>query len=122
MTIPHNKKSKIESFSRQLLLKSVMKTFQNAVTDTETILAKYKSVQPLPAFNPDSIRSRRRFLFRRVKLLKNLLKWRKYLGERLGLDVLVGRLLDVCILEVAQSGWDVGGEEITRYVCRSLLV
>lgn len=99
-----------------------MKAFQNAVTDTETILAKFKSVPPLPGFNPDSIPSRRRFLFRRVKLLRNLLKWRKYTGERFGLDVLVGRLLDVCILEVAQSGWDVGGEEITRYVCGSLVI
>lgn len=96
-----------------------MQTFQNAITDTETSLTKFKSVQPLPSFNPDSVPSRRRFLCRRVKLLRNLLRWRKYTGKRLGLDVLVGRLVDVCILEVAQSGWDVGGEDISRQV-RSL--
>ena len=103
----------------QLLLKSVVKAFQNAVTDTETSLAKFKSAQSLPGFNPDSIPARRRYLFRRVKLLRNLLRWRRYTGELFGLDVLVGRLVDVCILEVAQSGWDVGGEGVARHVCPS---
>ena len=41
------------------------------------------------------------------------------MGELFGLDVLVGRLVDVCILEVAQSGWDVGGEGVARQVCPS---
>jgi GC-rich sequence DNA-binding factor len=99
-----------------------VKAFQSAITDTETSLAKFKRAQRLPGFNPDSVRSRRRFLFRRVKLLRNLLRWRKYTGERFGLDVLVGRLVDVCILEVAQSGWDVGGEDIARQVCCSFSV
>jgi GC-rich sequence DNA-binding factor len=101
---------------RQLLLKSVMTAFQNAITNTETSLAKYKSAQSLPGFNPDSVPSRQRYLFRRVKLLRNLLRWRKFMGELYGLDVLVGRLVDVCILEVAQSGWDVGGEDVARQV------
>jgi GC-rich sequence DNA-binding factor len=104
---------------RQLLLKSVVKAFENVITDTETSLTKFKSAQPLPGFNPDSIRSRQRYLFRRVKLLRNLLTWRKYTGELFGLGVLVGRLVDVCILEVAQSGWDVGGEDVARQVCPS---
>ena len=104
----------------QLLLKSVMTAFQNAITDTETSLAKFKSAQPLPGFNPDSVPSRQRYLFRRVKLLRNLLRWRKFTGELFGLDVLVGKLVDVCILEVAHSGWDVGGEDVARQVRRSL--
>jgi len=96
-----------------------MKAFQDAITDTEISLAKFKSVQLLPGFNLDSIPSRQRYLFRRVKLLRNLLRWRKYTGDLIGLDVLVGRLVDVCILEVAQSGWDVGGEDVARQVCPS---
>ena|SRR5258705_7333465 len=96
-----------------------MKAFQDAITDTETSLAKFKSAQPLPGFNLDSVPSRQRYLFRRMKLLRNMLRWRKYTGELIGLDVLVGRLVDVCILEVAQSGWDVGGEDVARQVCLS---
>jgi hypothetical protein len=88
-----------------------------AIHDTATCLAKFKGAHDvLPGFNPDSIPSRLRFLTRRVKLLKNLLLWRKY-KDQYGIDVLVGRLVDVCIIEVAQGGWTVGGQDIVRQVC-----
>jgi len=88
-----------------------------AIHDTETCLTKFRGAHDvLPGFNPDSIPTRLRFLIRRVKLLKNLLLWRKY-KDRYGIDVLVGRLVDVCIVEVAQGGWTVGGLDIVRQVC-----
>ena len=94
-----------------------MRSFQAAVVETETLLAKYKAAQKsVPAFNPESIPGRRRFLSRRVKLLRNVLQWRKYTGEGFGLGLLVGRLVEGCILSVAESGWDVGGEKISRIV------
>jgi len=93
-----------------------MKLFQDAISDTEASLAKCKSTHQTPDFNPDSIPARRRFLARRVKLLKNLINWIKYTKEYFGSN-LVGRLVDVCIMEVARSGWEVGGEEIARKVC-----
>ena len=92
-------------------------SFQAAVVETETLLAKYKSTQQsVFAFNPEAIPGRRRFLSRRVKLLRNVLRWRKYTGEGFGLDLLIGKLVEGCILSVAESGWDVGGEEISRMV------
>ena len=93
-----------------------MKLFQDAISDTETSLDKCKSTNQKPDFNPESIPARRRFLARRVKLLKNLIHWIKYTKEHFGTD-LVGRLVDICIMEVARSGWEVGGEEIARQVC-----
>lgn len=88
-----------------------------AIHDTETCLAKFKTVDDvLPGFNPESIPSRRRFLNRRVKLLRNLLIWRKYCKDRLPIDILVGKLVDICIVEVAQSGWTVGGEDVVHQV------
>jgi GC-rich sequence DNA-binding factor len=94
-----------------------MLSFQAAIVETETLLSKYKtSHQSVFGFNPEGIPGRRRFLSRRVKLLKNLLRWRKYTGERFGLGLLIGRLVEGCILGVAESGWDVGGEEILRLV------
>ncbi|KAG2010010.1 hypothetical protein CC2G_012869 [Coprinopsis cinerea AmutBmut pab1-1] len=102
----------------QNLLGSVVAAFQTAIQDTEALLDKFASVKgKTPAFNPESIPSRRRFLIRRVKLLRNLLRWRKFTGERFGLDRLIGRLVDNCFLSVADSGWDVGGEEVARTVC-----
>lgn len=94
-----------------------MLSFQAAIVETETLLSKYKAAhQSVFAFNPEAIPGRRRFLSRRVKLLRNLLQWRKYTGERFGLGLLISRLVEGCILAVAESGWDVGGEEILRLV------
>ncbi|CAA7262911.1 unnamed protein product [Cyclocybe aegerita] len=100
-----------------MILKSVMTVFQNAISATESSIAKYNSAhQSVPGFNPDAIPARKRFVNRRVKLLKNLLRWRKYTGERFGLGMLVGTLVENCIMTVAKGGWEVGGEDVARMV------
>lgn len=67
-------------------------------------------------FDPQSIPARRRFLVRRLKLLTNLIKWRKHTGERFGLGETVTLLILRCLLPVSERGWEVGGEEILRKV------
>lgn len=92
-------------------------TFQKTVDDTEELLRKYVAVSKgPPAFNPEGIPARRRFLARRVKLLKNLLRWRKFTGEQYGVGLLIARVTDDCILGIAENGWDVGGEEVAKSV------
>ncbi|KAG6891529.1 hypothetical protein C0992_005064 [Termitomyces sp. T32_za158] len=101
----------------QTLFKAVVTSFQTAIADTETLLTKFKAVRRgLPAFEPEAIPARRRFLSRRVKLLRNLLRWRKHTGERFGVGTLVTRLLEQCVVDVAETGWEVGGEDIARTV------
>lgn len=91
--------------------------FRNAINDTEELLGKYAAATKAPAaFNPEAIPARRRFLVRRIKLLKNLLRWRKFTGEQHGAGLLIARLTDKCILDIAGNGWDVGGEEIAKTV------
>ena len=90
--------------------------FQAAVNDTEILLPKYTSLSGTQGFDPEAIPARRRFLARRVKLLKNMLRWRKFTGEMFGLDRLVSRLIENCFMSVAEGGWDVGGEETARMV------
>ncbi|XP_006462556.1 hypothetical protein AGABI2DRAFT_179259 [Agaricus bisporus var. bisporus H97] len=105
----------------QNLRKSTMMIFQNAVTDTENLISKYDSVIKGPSqFNPEAIPARRRFMARRVKLLQNLLKWRKFTGEQHGIGLLIGRLVDGCVLNIAESGWDVGGEEVAKSIVATL--
>jgi len=94
-----------------------MEMFQRAVVDTEQHLNKYYSTAKGPPFSPETIPARRRFLARRVKLLTNLLRWRKFMGDHHEACLLATRLVDDCILGVAESGWDVGGEEIAKNVC-----
>ncbi|KAG5653109.1 hypothetical protein H0H81_002256 [Sphagnurus paluster] len=101
----------------QVLIKSIMTSFQTAITDTEAVLAKFKAAQIRPpTFDPEAIPARRRFLARRIKLLRNLLRWRKHTGEHDGLGALAKRLVGNCFIDVARSGWEVGGEELARTV------
>jgi GC-rich sequence DNA-binding factor len=101
----------------QLLLKSVMNCFDKAVLSTETSITNYSAGhQSRAGFDPASIPARRRFLNRRMKLLSNLLRWRKYMGERFGVGILIGRLVERTIMNVAESGWEVGGQDIAHKV------
>jgi len=98
----------------QNILKSVVTAFDRAVSELEESITKYiTSHHRLPGFNPDSIPSRRRLLNRYTKLLKNMVRWRKYAKERFGIGALITRHVENCIVAVARTGWDVGGEEIT---------
>ena len=94
-----------------------MGMFEKAVADTEQHLNKYFSIATGPSFNPETIPARRRFLARRVKLLANLLLRRKFIGDHHGIGLLITRIVDDCVLRAAESGWDVGGEDIAKKVC-----
>ena len=92
--------------------------FESAINTTGTLLAKYKALHRGPSsFDPEAIPARRRFLTRQVKLLTNLVLWRKHAGERYDMGILVKNFVSTCILEVAEEGWEVGGEAIARKVC-----
>ena len=99
----------------KMLLKSVHTVFANEVSTTESLLASYLSLNK-PPFNPESVPARQRFLARRTKLVQNIVRWRKYIGDRFGIGELTTRLVDKCIAPVAESGWDVGGEQGVRKV------
>ena len=99
----------------QTLLKSVYTIFANEVSNTESSLAPYLTLNN-PPFNPESIPARQRFLARRTKLVQNILRWRKYTGERFGIGELATRLATRCIGPVGESGWDVGGADCVRKV------
>ncbi|KAJ7451559.1 nineteen complex-related protein 2-domain-containing protein [Mycena latifolia] len=92
-----------------VLLKSVLSIFRTAMTENEKLVEKYKltSAGTPAAFDPASIPARTRFVNRRMKLLRNLVKWRKYTGERFGIGESISRLVDA-ISDVARGGWDGG--------------
>lgn len=102
----------------QILLSAVLSRFRSAVEETESLLAKFEASNASAApFNPEAIPSRRRFLLRRVKLLKNLWRWRRYTGEKFGVDQLITRLVEKCFIGVAEGGWGIGGSDATQTVC-----
>jgi GC-rich sequence DNA-binding factor len=101
-------------------LKSVYTMFLTSIASLTTLLEPYIAFNR-PQFDPEAIPARQRFLARRIKLLKNILRWRKYTGEKLGIGELATRLVSGCILPVAESGWEVGGEEAVRKVCSFII-
>ncbi|PCH39872.1 hypothetical protein WOLCODRAFT_97929 [Wolfiporia cocos MD-104 SS10] len=102
-----------ESLKFEMLLKSVFNVFQAATTATDPLLSSYLALNN-PRFDPEAIPARRRYLARRQKLLKNTLQWRKYSGERFGIGQLARSIVESQMLPIAESGWEVGGEESMR--------
>ena len=98
-----------------MLLKSVYTVFQRADESTQTTLTPYLALNN-PRFDPEAIPARQRYLTRCRKLLSNVVRWRKYSGERFGIGTLLTTLSTNCMLPVAESGWDVGGEHSMREV------
>ncbi|KAJ7432756.1 nineteen complex-related protein 2-domain-containing protein [Mycena galericulata] len=91
-----------------ILLKSVLTVFRAAISENEKTVENIKSAKAAAAFDPASIPARSRFLNRRIKLLRNLVKWRKYSGERFGIGDTISRLVDGSISDIARGGWDGG--------------
>ncbi|KAH8114705.1 nineteen complex-related protein 2-domain-containing protein [Phellopilus nigrolimitatus] len=98
----------------ELLLKSIATSFRQAVESTLATLQPYIDRQHSAKFDPEAIPARRRFLVRRYKLTNNIARWRKYSGEKFGIGELISKLTSDCIYPVAESGWEVGGEEIMQ--------
>lgn len=101
----------------QIFYKAVITCFTNAVSNNEALLAKFTSTAHTAlAFDPEAIPARKRYLSRQVKLVTNLIKWRRCTGELFGVGQLISRVADGCVLHIADSGWDVGGEEALKKV------
>lgn len=98
-----------------MILKSVHTVFDSATSNAERLLAPYVKLNH-PPFDPEAAPARQRLLSRTVKLLENMLRWRKYAGDKLAIGTLCARLVSDCILPIAESGWEVGGERKVRQV------
>lgn len=98
-----------------MYLKAIVSVFQAAVEDCVTSQQTHLELNE-SQFNTDAIPARRRLLAHHRKLLANILRWRKYSGPLFGIDQLLERLVSDAMLPIAESGWDVGGEDAMREV------
>ncbi|KAI5121072.1 hypothetical protein M0805_008586 [Coniferiporia weirii] len=101
----------------EYLLKSVATSFHQSVENAVTISRPYFESGNIAKFDPEAIPARRRFLMCQYKLVSNLVRWRKYAGEKFGVGEMVGRLMNECIRPAAESGWEVGGEDVMQKAC-----
>ncbi len=114
----------------QALLKSINNPFCEAINATHKLLgAALQAGGAIVGFDPQSISARRRFMVRQLKLLINLIAWRRLASDvpELEVDDIVKRLINEIMTPVANTGWEVGGEEllqkvnIIRYSCKDNL-
>jgi GC-rich sequence DNA-binding factor len=98
-----------------MVLKSVYSVFERSVSASESLMAPFVALNR-PVFDPDAIAARQRLLRHAAKFLDTLIRWRKYTGEKLGIGDLCIRHMNNIVLPIAESGWEVGGEEIARQV------
>ncbi|KAG8214632.1 nineteen complex-related protein 2-domain-containing protein [Butyriboletus roseoflavus] len=73
----------------QMILKSVHTVFDSATSNAEDLLSPFVNLN-CPPFDPEAGPARRRLLSRAIKLLENMLRWRKYAGDKHA----VGKLCD----------------------------
>jgi len=98
-----------------MLLKTVLSIFQHAVNDFMSLQDPFLAYDK-PPFHPEAIMARKRVLSRQEKLMINIIRWRRYTKSLFGIDEVAKSLLVNCILPVARSGWEVGGEVYIRRV------
>lgn len=98
-----------------MISKSVHTVFDSATSNAEDLLAPFVKLNCLP-FDPEAAPARQRLLSQAIKLLENMLRWRKYAGDKYAISKVCARLVNNCILPIAESGWEVGGERKVRQV------
>ncbi|KAG8934755.1 hypothetical protein FRC02_009336 [Tulasnella sp. 418] len=110
-----------ENDKYQTLVQAVTRAFTTAVNSTvELVEPGLKPSAPPPVFHPSGPPARKRFLVRRLKLLMNMVRWRKYSGELFGIGQAMEKLVSKVVLPIAEGGWDVGGEEVAKRVVQAL--
>ncbi|KDQ62610.1 hypothetical protein JAAARDRAFT_203706 [Jaapia argillacea MUCL 33604] len=103
----------------QALQKAVFQSFHDAVTALLFVVSQHLTLSN-PRFDPEAIPARRRVLARVSKILSNILRWRRYSSEVFGIGELATKLVRDGLLLVAETGWEVGGEEASRKAHDSL--
>src|SRR6266481_516443 len=74
------------------ITKSAFSVFHDAGILTQTLLAPYLGpTNPGAPFDPESLLAQCRFLMQQLKLLENLMWWRKYTGGRVGIGELASK-------------------------------
>lgn len=99
-----------------LLLKTVVITFISAVDADVALVGPYLERGSAMKFDPEAIPARQRLLTRRKKLVNNMIRWRKHNGDGIGIGEMVAKLVNGIMRPVAETGWEVGGEEIMQKV------
>jgi len=98
-----------------MVISAVVDQIRLTIESSELTLMPYLDSNQ-PRFDPRAIPARKRYLARRIKLLNNIVMWRRYSGDHFDIGGLIVRLVTKNIRPVASSGWEVGGEDVMAKV------
>jgi GC-rich sequence DNA-binding factor len=79
------------------------------VNDLVSLQEPYLALDSVP-FHPEAIAARSRRLAHQEKLITNILRWRRHTSSVFGIDEVLKNLLVKCVLPIAKTGWEVGGQ------------
>ncbi|WVQ79421.1 hypothetical protein IAT38_001518 [Cryptococcus sp. DSM 104549] len=98
------------------LLKAILLVFHNHLISLSTTIASVTvaSALPPPAFDPASRPAMERYVRRRIKLLKNMLLWKREAPQEI--RELVIRLVGEVLRPVLGRTWEGGGKEMAAQV------
>lgn len=100
----------------QDVLQAVLFVFSQHITtlSLDVSACSLPTATPAPDFDPAARPAAQRFIRRRIKLLRNLLLWRRLAqGE---IRDLIGRVVRELVLPVLSKAWDSGGKELAGQV------
>ncbi|ORY34945.1 nineteen complex-related protein 2-domain-containing protein [Naematelia encephala] len=98
------------------LLRAVLLVFHNHLLELSQAIAgcTSPSAQPPPAFDPASRTAMQRYIRRRIKLLRNIMIWRRQAQQEV--TELVTRLVGEVIRPILARTWEGGGQELASQV------
>ncbi|OXG25371.1 GC-rich sequence DNA-binding factor [Cryptococcus neoformans Ze90-1] len=98
------------------LLKAILEVFHSHLLELSSAIAAVTASNaiPPPAFNPASRSALIRFIHRRIKLLKNILLWKREAPQEV--RGLVMRLIGEILRPVLSRSWDSGGKELAQEI------
>ncbi|KGB78044.2 GC-rich sequence DNA-binding factor [Cryptococcus deuterogattii R265] len=102
------------------LLKAILAVFHSHLLELSSAIIAVTAPDaiPPPAFNPASRSALSRFIHRRIKLLKNILMWKREAPQEV--RGLVVRLVGEILRPVLSRTWESGGKELAQDVSQSL--
>ena len=102
------------------LLRAIMAVFGEEIArQTEQVAScLHAEAIPPPGFEPTTRTALGRYVRRRLKLVRNLLMWKREAGREVG--EMVSRIVGEVLRPVLQRHWEGGGKELAQTVSRVL--
>ena len=98
------------------LLRTILNVYNETITQSKDQIRDSTSIGAIrpPDFDPESRIALNRFTRKRLKLIKNVLLWKREVSAEV--DQIVNRIVGEVLRPVLENQWDGGGKELAQEV------